>query len=247
MAFDFDHTIINDNSDIVVRDMLGSPIPEEVAKLYRTDGWTAYMQNIFKLLNSDGFSPLQLQTAIKKIPHTPGMDALLKNLHQRGDTEVIIISDSNSVFINDWLEHASVDHIVNKTFTNPAFYDDKGLLNIDMYHEQDWCTLSTKNLCKGHILQSYIEERAEQGVKFDCVGYVGDGNNDLCPCLKLSGTDLAFPRKDYSRAYPNSKNVKTKTKFLEFLGFQDQFWFQDQTQDKTRTNIPRPRILDFLG
>ncbi|XP_059485496.1 probable phosphatase phospho2 [Neocloeon triangulifer] len=205
MAFDFDHTIINDNSDIVVRNMLGSPIPEEVAKLYRTDGWTAYMQSIFKLLNTDGFSPLQLQSAIKQIPYTPGMDALLEGLHQRGDAEVIIISDSNSVFIRDWLEHASVDHIVNKTFTNPAHFDDEGLLNIKMYHEQDWCTLSTKNLCKGHILQSYVNERAKEGVKFDCIGYVGDGNNDLCPCLKLSQVDLAFPRKDYSLAKMISK------------------------------------------
>jgi pyridoxal phosphate phosphatase PHOSPHO2 len=206
MAFDFDHTIINDNSDIVARNMLNSPIPDSVAKLYRTDGWTSYMQNIFELLKSDGFSPLQVQSAIRKIPHAPGMDVLLKNLHQRGDTEIIIISDSNSVFISDWLENASVDHIVNKTFTNPAFFDDNGLLNINMFHEQDWCNLSTKNLCKGHILQSYIEERAQNGVKFDCVGYVGDGHNDLCPCLKLSTTDLAFPRKDYILAKTISKD-----------------------------------------
>ncbi|XP_065334827.1 pyridoxal phosphate phosphatase PHOSPHO2-like [Cloeon dipterum] len=205
MAFDFDHTIINDNSDLVARNMLKTTIPQEVSNLYRTDGWTAYMQCIFKLLKADGFSPLEVQSAIKKIPHTPGMDALLRELHHRGDAEVIIISDSNSVFINDWLENAAVDHIVNKTFTNPAFYDDQGLLNISMYHEQDWCKLSTKNLCKGHILQSYVDERAREGVKFDCIGYVGDGNNDLCPCLKLSASDWAFPRKNYTLAKMISK------------------------------------------
>ncbi|KAF4524345.1 hypothetical protein B566_EDAN015898 [Ephemera danica] len=181
--------------------MLGqTQIPESVKQLYRTDGWTAYMQSIFKLVQANGVSQEQIKEAIQNIPHTPGMESLLDSLHKRGDCEVIIISDSNSVFISDWLQNASADHIVSKTFTNPAWYDEEGQLQIKMYHEQDWCTLSTRNLCKGHILQSFLDERAQQGVRFDCIGYVGDGTHDLCPCLKLSSTDLAFVREGYSLA-----------------------------------------------
>jgi pyridoxal phosphate phosphatase PHOSPHO2 len=201
MAFDFDHTIINDNSDIVVRNMLGqTPVPENVKQLHRTDGWTTYMQQIFRLVQGKGVSQEQIRAAVQSIPYTPGMDSLLNSLHKRGNCEVIIISDSNSVFISDWLEGASASHIVHRTFTNPAWYDEEGQLQIKMYHEQDWCKISTKNLCKGHILQSYLAERAQEGIKFDHIGYVGDGTHDLCPCLKLSSSDLAFVRQGYSLA-----------------------------------------------
>lgn len=211
MAFDFDHTIIDDNSDLVVRNMLGqTPIPDNIKKMYRTDGWTAYMQNIFNLIHTQGITQQSITEKITKIPYVPGIDALFNFLEKRGDCEVIIISDSNSVFINEWLQGANVHHIVNKTFTNPAWYDESGKLIVKMFHEQDWCKLSTKNLCKGHILQTYIEDRAKEGITFDHIGYVGDGKNDLCPCLKLSPTDLAFPRQGYSLAKLLEKQMEHK-------------------------------------
>lgn len=71
------------------------------------------------------------------------------------------------------------------------------MIRLDMYHVQDSCKLSTINLCKGQILDSYIKARKDQGMHFDRVVYVGDGKNDLCPILRLSERDLAFPRKDY--------------------------------------------------
>ena len=49
-------------------------------------------------------------------------------------------------------------------------------------------------MCKGNILEEYINERRAQGVVYDFVAYSGDGKNDLCPTLRLSENDLAFPR-----------------------------------------------------
>ncbi|XP_066994830.2 pyridoxal phosphate phosphatase PHOSPHO2 [Anabrus simplex] len=198
VAFDFDHTIINKNSDLVVRDLIPSEkIPTEVKELYRSDGWTLYMQKIFDLLHSNGVTRDQIQSSVKSIPVTPGFDKLLSLLKQE-TSDVIIISDSNSQFISDWLVDHSLDNTVSQIFTNPAHYDSDGCLKIEMYHTQDWCELSSKNLCKGYILESYIKEKAQQGITFSTVAYVGDGKNDLCPCLRLSANDLAFPRVGYS-------------------------------------------------
>ncbi|XP_049776802.1 pyridoxal phosphate phosphatase PHOSPHO2-like [Schistocerca cancellata] len=200
VAFDFDHTIADQNTDIVVRDLLPrEKITDDVTKLYRSDGWTAYMQKIFFLLHENGIKPEAIEEAVEKIPVTAGVDKLLKFLHQTNN-EVIIISDSNSVFIRKWLEATCLNYTVRKVFTNPAHYDDNGCLRIQMYHIQDWCELSTKNLCKGHILEEYLKEREKAGVKFHRVVYVGDGKNDLCPCLRLGHSDIAFPRCGYALA-----------------------------------------------
>lgn len=198
VALDFDHTIVDDNTDIVARELVPSAkIPPDVNNLYKSDGWTSYMGKIFELLHENGVTREKIHSAICNIPVTPGVDALLKFLHSK-QCEAIIISDSNSVFISDWLRSSLLDITVQSVFTNPAHYDDNDCLRIQMYHVQNWCQLSTKNLCKGHILEGYIDKRRQEGTRFDHICYIGDGKNDLCPILRLSENDLAFPREDYA-------------------------------------------------
>jgi hypothetical protein len=86
-----------------------------------------------------------------------------------------------------------------------------------MYHLQDFCKLSTKNLCKGHILDLYVAERAAVGVTFSQIAYVGDGRNDLCPSLRLSEKDLIFPREGFLldkliRDMQNQEDLRLKAK-----------------------------------
>lgn len=197
VAFDFDHTISNDNTDVVVRKLLPSEkLTDSVKKLHRTKGWISYMAKIFELLHSCSIGSKQIEKAIINIPPVPGVETLLKELHTQG-CEVIIISDSNTLFIGQWLRHRKLEHVIAQVFTNPAKIDEKGVLRIDMYHMQDSCKLSTVNLCKGQILEGYIKKRKSEGVHFDRVVYVGDGKNDLCPSLRLTDRDLVFPRQDY--------------------------------------------------
>ena len=128
-----------------------------------------------------------------------GMKSLLRWLH-RQRAEVLIISDSNSVFINTLVDMYNLRECINHVYTNPAHLDDQDTLTIEYYHTQTWCDLSTVNLCKGSILEEHISSRRADGVQFDTVAYVGDGWNDLCPCLRLAEKDLAFPRKSYKLA-----------------------------------------------
>lgn len=197
VAFDFDHTIADDNSDIVVRKLLPSAKINDIKHLYRSDGWTAYMQKIFNLLHTNGYTREEITSAVNKIPFTPGLDSVLHYLKEN-NCDAIIISDSNSVFIQDWLHSNGFAHAVHSVFTNPASYNSEGGLDIDMYHVQDWCKLSTVNLCKGHILENFISEKVASGVSYSKVAYVGDGKNDYCPILRLSSNDLAFPREGYA-------------------------------------------------
>jgi len=217
VVFDFDHTIVDGNTDLIVQKLVPSDkITENVKRLHHKDGWTAYMQEIFHLLHKNGVTSMQIQDAIVRVPATPGIRELIQFLYSR-NVEVIIVSDANSVFIKDWLSHASLTHIFERVFTNPACYDKDGCLKIEMYHLQDFCKLSTKNLCKGHILDLYVAERAAVGAKFSKIAYVGDGRNDLCPSLRLSENDLVFPRKGFQldkliRDMQNQEDLHLKAK-----------------------------------
>ncbi|XP_066598508.1 pyridoxal phosphate phosphatase PHOSPHO2-like [Prorops nasuta] len=197
IAFDFDHTIINDNVDIIARNLLPQEkLTKSVQDLYHADGWTSYMEKIFELLFVNGISIQEIKTAISNISPVSDLDTLLNGIYLQG-YEAIIISDANSVFIDHWLKSKNLDHVFTKIFTNPAEITAEGLLKISRYHTQDWCKYSTVNLCKGHILENYIKKRNEKGKYFDHIAYVGDGKNDLCPILRLSEKDFAFPRINY--------------------------------------------------
>lgn len=196
-AFDFDHTICDDNSDIVARKLISTDkIPDTVKRMYQADNWNAYMGKIFELLNTNDIDVKTIKGAINQIPSVTGVDILLSELHSR-NCEIIIISDANSLFIEWWLKHKGLSHTVKKIFSNPATIEEE-MLKIKMYHLQDYCKLSSKNLCKGQILDDYISKRSLEGINFERIIYVGDGRNDLCPILRLSEKDLAFPRIGYT-------------------------------------------------
>ena len=82
------------------------------------------------------------------LPFVEGFPALLRWLAEN-DFEVIVISDANTYFINHVLETHDLEKCVTKVFSNPAYFDETGLLRIEWYHSQDYCDLSNKNMCKG--------------------------------------------------------------------------------------------------
>jgi pyridoxal phosphate phosphatase PHOSPHO2 len=114
IAFDFDHTIIDDNSDTYIQRLApnGGKIPEEITKLYSSRGWTKFMSEVFKYLRSNGTNQTQLLDCVAEIPLVNGMLELLTYLtpSEKEDAaavqtvqeqmvvyDAIIISDSNSV------------------------------------------------------------------------------------------------------------------------------------------------------
>ena len=161
--------------------------------MYNDEGWTEYMAAIFRYLHEVGVKRDEILDCMTEIPLTKGM-AKLFDLLSSEKFDVVIISDSNSVFISHIMKSYNYGHVVDKIFTNPAQFENSGCLSIKPFHDQDWCDLSTRNLCKGHILEEYIAGQKTKGLEYQVVAYVGDGSNDLCPALKLSKQDFVFPR-----------------------------------------------------
>lgn len=206
-VFDFDHTIVDGNTDIVARKLLkNDQVPESVRVLHQTHGWTLYMQEIFKLLKKHNISKGTVKNAIILIPAVPSIKKLITTLVTQRNYDAIIISDSNSLFINDWLEANNMKEYFHSVFTNPAKYNKDGLLEIQGFHEQHTCKLSTVNLCKGKIMCDFIKAQKNLGVIYEHVVYVGDGKNDFCPILRLNQNDFACAREGYALVDVLDKN-----------------------------------------
>ncbi|KAL8621412.1 hypothetical protein ACOMHN_048212 [Nucella lapillus] len=199
LVFDFDHTMISDNVDVAVEALSPQPLPLWLVSERDSAQWTDYMGALFRHLHQQGVRAADIQRLVERLPLTPGMAQLFEHVREAGSRyDTIIISDANSVLIGYALTRHGLDRVVRQVFTNPARYDTQGCLLLDRYHTQDWCPLSTPNMCKGHILEDFIQRRGEGGVRYSRVVYVGDGSNDLCPGLRLTARDLLLPRRGFS-------------------------------------------------
>lgn len=200
VLFDFDETIINESSDdAVVRALPDQQLPDWLINSYREGHYNEHMQRVLAYMAERGVSKDAIQSAVEKIPPTPGLLTLLQFLqtHQQ-DFELAVVSDANMYFIKTWLESAGVCHLFRKIFTNPASFDGSGRLLLLPFHSHS-CQRCPDNMCKQVILRDYLagRQRERGGVAFQRVFYIGDGANDICPTQALGPRDTAFPRRDF--------------------------------------------------
>jgi len=74
--------------------------------------------------------------------------------------EMIIVSDANTFFIETVLKHHGLHKAFNEIFTNPAQFDQNGLLLIQNYPKRNnCCSQCSSNMCKSAIVKKYLDER----------------------------------------------------------------------------------------
>ncbi|XP_069399283.1 phosphoethanolamine/phosphocholine phosphatase isoform X1 [Ovis canadensis] len=198
LTFDFDETIVDENSDdSIVRVAPGQRLPESLRATYREGFYNEYMQRVFQYLGDQGVRPRDLRAVYESIPLSPGMGELLQFVAKQGSCfEVILISDANTFGVESALRAAGHQGLFRRIFSNPSGPDARGLLALRPFHSHS-CARCPANMCKHKVLSDYLRERAHDGVHFERLFYVGDGANDFCPMGLLAGGDVAFPRRGY--------------------------------------------------
>ncbi|XP_061432686.1 pyridoxal phosphate phosphatase PHOSPHO2-like [Lethenteron reissneri] len=209
VAFDFDHTLIDDNSDMwVLRCAPGGELPERLDYRGDDDGvgggvggtWTDHMNRVLRYLGEEvGVTAAEMRATIEAVPDTPGMPQLLRFLADHPEQfECVIVSDANSAFIGWVLESRGCRPLFRELLTNPASVDAGGSLVLLPFHgggggRQHGCSRCPANMCKRAALRSFVERHGGYGR----VIYVGDGGNDVCPALALLPGDVVLPRRGY--------------------------------------------------
>ncbi|XP_030065564.1 pyridoxal phosphate phosphatase PHOSPHO2 [Microcaecilia unicolor] len=198
LVFDFDHTIVDDNSDTwIVNCAPGRKLPDVLRSSYERGKWTEYMGRVFHYLGDQGVRANEMKKMMTAIPFTAGIHELLDFIaHRKHMFDCIIISDSNAVFIDWILKSAGLLGVFDAIFTNPATFDDFGYLVVQNFHAH-LCSECPSNLCKRKMLEEFVDVQLQHGVQYTKIVYIGDGGNDLCPIKFLKKNDVAMPREGY--------------------------------------------------
>lgn len=113
--------------------------------------------------------------------------------------KLMILSDSNTFFIDTILRHHNCEHYFSEVITNPVTWTPEGKLRIHRLHSKDNphnCSNSCAlNICKGLELRARVPPSSSS-----IVFYFGDGRNDFCPALSLSQRDHVFAREGFALA-----------------------------------------------
>eukprot|EP00057_Strongylocentrotus_purpuratus_P004222 XP_003728264.1 PREDICTED: pyridoxal phosphate phosphatase PHOSPHO2-like [Strongylocentrotus purpuratus] len=203
LVLDCDRTIIDGNSDIRIFALLpGRKVPEDIKKRFETEhnSWTIYMCEIFKYMHSLNIRKAAIRESIAGIPLTPGMKELLDYQASCPQLDCIVVSSSNSYYIDVILGSRNFRNGVSKIYSNQAEFKN-GYLRIQESsppQRQSCPRKCPRNLCKQTWLRAFVGEQKAKGVEYDRICMIGDGHNDFCPCFCLKERDYVFPRKGYS-------------------------------------------------
>lgn len=203
LVWDFDFSLIDVNSDIWVPQKCGN---EDLLNFIRNSRfdvqWTALMREVAHKLYAAGVEQSEIVAALQQMTVFPDVLAVIQELHAAGDVKQYIVSDANTVYIEEFLKaHGMLDMFVDIR-TNPSHFDDKGCLHVARYHsptaEPHGCPRCPVNMCKGSILRQLSLSHTARSVP---ALYVGDGGGDACPCLtELGPRDTIAARAAYPLA-----------------------------------------------
>lgn len=194
VVFDFDHTLIDCNSDPWVVDHLGAS--DLMRSLRPSLSWTDLMDTMMTEIHARGNAISDIEDSLRKIPVQPEMIRAIQTAHSEG-CMLRVISDANVFFIKTVLASHDLEKFFTEVHSNPAHVDAQGVLRIRPYHSDPphSCSLCPPNMCKGLILDNIRASAASSAG--GPVIYIGDGRGDYCPCLRLQEGDHVLAKQGY--------------------------------------------------
>ncbi|XP_058214221.1 inorganic pyrophosphatase 2-like [Rhododendron vialii] len=102
VVFDFDHTMIEDNSDTWVVEQMGlTPLFNQ---LRRTLPWTSLMDRMMEELHARGKTIEEITECLRRVPMNPSVISAIRKAHSLPRCELRIIGVANQFFIETILK-----------------------------------------------------------------------------------------------------------------------------------------------
>ncbi|CAD8200595.1 unnamed protein product [Paramecium octaurelia] len=192
--FDFDHTIVEDNTDTYIWKLLPNGRKSLPPYFEKEKNWNKFMRKVLQFYYHNDISVQQVQHCLQEIQLTQGFGELFNFIRTNKDQiECIIASDSNTFFIDSILQKQNLQDVFDKIYTNPVQIIDDIEISIFPYHKNECTSSCSRNMCKRTIILDNYQLN-----NYEKVCYFGDGKNDYCPGTLLRKEDIIFVRKGYS-------------------------------------------------
>lgn len=210
VIFDFDSTLVDENSDTIFTKVLTPDLMPDYLDLVRSGySWISTVNTILQRVHSRGFHAEHIREALANhVKIAPSMRQLVERLAinpQRYD--LIIISDSNELFISWILSSLGLpSSMFAAIYTNRATISADGLIEVFPHHVGDHAHRCQRTepkcperLCKTRALEQFLMGRRGH---YERKIYLGDGKGDVCPVLSsfMGHDDVAMARKDWALA-----------------------------------------------
>jgi len=220
VVFDFDWSLINENSDTYIFKQLAESVYEMLCESAadRPGQWTEVVDEaLVRLQVDEGVDKSEIRSVLESVPHFPEMVEVVKLVGGSPGGEVHILSDANEFFIHVFLEKHGLSDFVTTIQSNRSFFDEVGTLRVKPFQSTEdphECEMCPMNLCKGGVLETL--DILRPGTK---VLYVGDGSNDFCPALRLRKEDELLMRADpdHPQALGLSKRIEANAEDFQVL------------------------------
>lgn len=198
LVFDMDSTIIEKNTDIGIISLLNSRSENKIENFDYTKDWTITMREVFQNLKKLNFSVNDLKTIIESIELNEGFkeifDFLSENKHS---FESIIISGSNTLFVDWVIKKNGIENVFTKVYSNKADLCEQNLIKIDPTHAHE-CDSCNPCQCKRIVLKDFLEEKRKmEQVFYTNKVFIGDGENDFCPGKDFGREDFVLGRSGF--------------------------------------------------
>jgi pyridoxal phosphate phosphatase PHOSPHO2 len=185
VIFDYDWSLINDNSDTLIFEKLFSEQPDILQRLYRKGmQWMAAVDHALLMLQTSQNLPVKtLQETVANVPIQKYMIDAVRYASSKESTDLHIVSDANTAYIGACLQKHNLSSCFTEIVTNPAYEDEGGRLRVKPFHNQPHlCPYCPTNMCKSDILENVLNIKQ----RYDRVIYIGDGAGDFCPSIRLT-------------------------------------------------------------
>jgi 2,3-diketo-5-methylthio-1-phosphopentane phosphatase len=205
-AFDMDFTILEENTDYEIRDLISEEQQEEVLN-QKLDSWGDLVNSFFCKFKDNGISIKKIEERIKRIPLTPGMDGVFDFIRilkkdPKNRVDCIIVSGANVTYCKWVVESHKLEDVIDKFYSFNCI-EKEGKLEIGPTHEHQ-CKLCDILMCKKKAIEEFISSIRidNKCFKYENIFYFGDGGNDICPGLNLNSYPLIdksylLVRRDY--------------------------------------------------
>lgn len=215
VVFDFDWSLVNENSDTWVVKSITPELSDYMNSVYVKGEWTHLMNHIIsdKMIAEAGVTLGQLDNALRSIPIFTETIEAVKIAFNAG-AKLAILSDANEYFISVILRHLQLETMFTLVATNygKVVSGDNGKKTLQIIPHQSKahphsCSLCPPNLCKGIVLEKWLQELNMDGI-VSRVLYIGDGSGDYCPCQHCLGKNDVILCRD---GWPLHKMIHSTT------------------------------------
>ena len=130
-VYDFDWSLINENSDTYVVEALGGAAAREhMRALGRDMPWTQKMDHMCAHVTRDvaargGDPAAAVARAMAGVPVFPEQLDVIRTLGARANWTQVIVSDANTLFIDTFLQHHKLSDCFAEVVTNPSRWEEE--------------------------------------------------------------------------------------------------------------------------